>query len=368
MRPAKSHVAVTGGNGFLGFHTRALLHSSGRPTTVFSLGDAFDLKVATAALNGAARVIHLAGVNRGTEAEVEIGNTRFAEQLAEALVSCEDPPQVVAFANSIQAKNGSAYGEAKREAAEILSSAAARVGSTFVDVLLPNLFGEHGRPFYNSVTATFCHLLATGGTPSVQENRELCMMHAQNAAELLAGDRDPGSLETVTETVTVRSLLALLEEMSAVYQAGQMPPLGSDFHRDLFNTYRSYVMPDDRVMRLTGSSDARGAFFEVIRSHEGSSQTSFSTTVPGVTRGQHYHRRKIERFSVLSGSGQISMRRLFSNEVLTFEVNGDTPVAIDMPTLWAHNVTNTGSDMLYTAFWTNELFDPSAADTYSEDV
>jgi UDP-2-acetamido-2,6-beta-L-arabino-hexul-4-ose reductase len=90
--------------------------------------------------------------------------------------------------------------------------------------------------------------------------------------------------------------------------------------------------------------------------------------MPGITRGQHYHRRKIERFTVLSGTAEIAMRKLFSEEAVTYRVDGENPVAIDMPTMWSHNITNTGTDNLYTMFWISELFDPASPDTFPEEV
>lgn len=360
--------AVTGAGGFLGFHVRSLLRSSGRRLSAVALGESFELDSALQSIDGADRLIHLAGVNRGTDVEVQEGNLLFARQLAKALASSETPPKLVVFANSSQSGNGTVYGRAKEEAASILEAAAESVGSTFLNVRLPNLFGEHGRPFYNSVTATFCQLLVNGKTPEVHDDKRLTMLHAQNAAELLLGDQDLELMASWSTNITVGELLEKLLVISHTYRDGSLPSLKTDFDRDLFNTYRSYLAPGDRIFQLDRRSDSRGSFFEVIRSRESNGQTSFSTTLPNVTRGEHYHRRKIERFSVLSGNARISMRKLFTDEVLSFEVNGDEPVAIDMPTMWTHNILNTGSDQLYTMFWSNELFDPAAPDTFPEEV
>jgi UDP-2-acetamido-2,6-beta-L-arabino-hexul-4-ose reductase len=121
-------------------------------------------------------------------------------------------------------------------------------------------------------------------------------------------------------------------------------------------------------MPLARHADTRGSFFEVIRTHGGSGQSSFSTTEPGISRGDHFHRRKIERFTVLAGTATISLRKLFSTEVYEFQVTGERPVAVDMPTMWTHKITNTGADPLYTSFWTNEIFNPTASDTIPEPV
>lgn len=363
-----SHFAITGGRGFLGQHLRAALLESGTTAELVFVGDAFDLENAARAVSGAERVIHIAGVNRASDEEVTRGNILFAEQLASAIISADHAPQTVVFANSTQATNGSVYGEAKARAGAILEEAARRVGAEYVDMLLPNLFGEHGRPFYNAVTATFSHLIAAGETSSVQTDKELTLLHAQNAADLLSGFAPLETLKSLVQVETVSGLLARLLGYAETYTLGEIPPIEDVFDRDLFNTYRSYTFPTQSPIMLARHADARGSFFEIIRSHGGPGQSSFSTTVPGVTRGDHFHRRKIERFTVLQGTGRISLRRLFTDEVISFDVTGDTPAAIDMPTMWAHNITNVGDDVLYTSFWTNDIFNPENPDTIAEVV
>ncbi|MEA3550227.1 capsular biosynthesis protein [Pseudarthrobacter sp. C1] len=292
----------------------------------------------------------------------------MAQQAAATLRWASAPPAHVVFANSSQAGNGSVYGTAKAEASGILRNAAEEVGATFTDITLPNLFGEHGKPFYNSVVATFCHLLQSRGRPEIKEDRELNLLHAQAAADLLLGRLPLDQLNGHTTRISVSELLARLQELSVIYGSGDVPPLATDFELDLFNTYRSFRIGDELPFTLQRRADARGSFFEVCKSHGGSGQTSFSTTAPGVTRGDHYHRRKVERFVVLSGEAEIAMRRLFSNQVLRFKVSGDSPVAIDMPTFWTHNILNTGDRELYTLFWTNDIFDASNPDTTAEKV
>jgi len=357
-------VALTGARGFLGWHTRASLLETGTTTIPVAVGDRFEVDAATAAINATDRFIHIAGVNRGTDEEVADGNLRFADQVATALRAASTPPPVVVFANSTQSRAGGVYGDAKKAAAEILEKTAAEVGARFENVVLPNLFGEHGRPFYNAVTATFCHLLAEGGQPTVETDRELRLLHAQNAADLLTGSSSGGS----DVEITVTELLTRLREIARLYRSGEIPDVSDPFSRDLFNTYRSYTFPAATPIPLVRKADARGSFFEILRSHGGDGQSSFSTTVPGVRRGDHFHRRKIERFTVLSGQAVIALRRVFTDEVVEFPVTGDAPGAIDMPTLWAHNITNTGEAELFTSFWTNEIFDPANPDTIAEAV
>ena len=135
---------------------------------------------------------------------------------------------------------------------------------------------------------------------------------------------------------------------------------------DLFNTLRSARFPVGAPIPLTPRIDDRGRLVEAVRSHGGPGQSFVSTTRPGITRGEHFHLRKIERFVVIGGRARISLRRLFTDEVVSFDVTGETPVAVDMPTMWVHKIINTGDGELTTLFWSNELFDPAAPDTFPE--
>ena len=361
-------VAVTGAGGFLGLHVRAAAQEAGVEIVSITLGDGFDEAQAQRALDGASRLIHLAGVNRGTDEEVADGNSRFAAQLASLVDHSEHPPAEVVFANSIQAGNGSVYGTAKGAAAGVLAHSAERAGAKFTDVLLPNLFGEYGRPFYNSVVATFSHLIARGEQPQIQQDKELRLLHAQNAADVLLGNVAVTQMDSLCEHETVTGLKELLEEFAAYYARGEFPDVSTPFSRDLFNTFRSYTFPDSTPVPITRHADQRGSFFEIVRSRGGTGQTSFSTTAPGITRGDHFHRRKVERFTVLAGEAEISLRRLFDDQVFTYRVTGTEPKSVDMPTLYAHNIRNVGTETLYTAFWTNDIFDPANPDTIPETV
>lgn len=359
-------IALTGANGFLGWHTRCAARSRGLESASFVVGDSFDPVLAAAAVSGAARFVHIAGVNRASDEEIHKRNVQFAEQAAEAARLADTPPEVIVFANSIQAGNDSAYGTSKSVASEILRAAADRLGVKYVDVELPNLFGEHGKPFYNSVVATFCHQLAAGDAPVIARDKELSLLHVQNAAEGLLGLS--GSVGGGPVQMSVEKLLQRLETFREQYSAGDIPDVSSTFDRDLFNTYRSFTFPTRPAIELTRHADDRGSFFEIVRSYGGEGQSSFSTTVPGIARGDHFHVRKVERFTVLSGEATISLRKLFTTDVLEIPVTGRSPMAIDMPTLWAHKIVNTGNSELYTSFWTNEIFDPIHPDTFAEAV
>lgn len=361
-------VAITGAGGFLGFHVRAAAHAHGIHTVGIPLGQHFDADQATRVLNTADLVIHLAGVNRGSDDEVTEGNALFAEQLAASLEQASQRPAKVVYGNSIQALETNAYGVAKHSAGQTLAARSKQLGIAFEDVMLPNIFGEYGRPFYNSVVATFSHLIATNQVPEIQQDKELRLLHVQNAADVLLGIAPSSAVDGLSQVETVSGVKRLLEEFHGYYSVGEFPDLSTTFRRDVFNTYRAYTFPEHSPIGIVRHADQRGSFFEIVRSHGGTGQTSFSTTVPGITRGDHYHRRKVERFTVLAGEAEISLRRLFDDQVVSYRISGDEPLSVDMPTMYAHNIRNIGDTTLYTAFWTNDIFDPAQPDTIPEAV
>jgi UDP-2-acetamido-2,6-beta-L-arabino-hexul-4-ose reductase len=358
-------VLLTGATGFLGWHTRLRLDAQdAHGVTVVTRDNWTDL---SDLVSTADAVIHLAGVNRGDADELEEGNARLADDVALAVRDAGHRVRVV-YANSIQHGNGTPYGTGKSRAAAALSGLRSD-GHTVVDVRLPNIFGEHGRPRYNSFVATFVDAVVNGQTPEVTD-RTVELLHAQAAAQVLIEGltTDAERLDPRGDEVGVREVLDLLLDFDASYATGEFPDLSSPFRVALFNTYRAALFPARYPIPLRPNTDARGTFVETVRSRGGEGQSSFSTTVPGVTRGEHYHLAKIERFAVVQGRASISLRRMFHDEVVEFQVSGSSPCAIDMPVGWAHNITNTGDDVLITQFWSHELFRPHAPDTFAHAV
>lgn len=359
---------ITGGHGFLGWHLACRLRALegvepqrwGRSDLEASPELELDL------------VYHLAGVNRAqSAAEVERGNLDAARALAAAIERQARPVHVV-YANSIQVDGDSAYARGKRAAADLLAEAVDRRGGTLADVVLPNIFGEHGRPSYNSFVATFAHAVAHGETPTVMQDREVPLLHAQRAAEQLrqaARSRRSQVVRATTPCLTVSEVLERLRGYHAMYALrGELPDLHDDFDVDLFNTYRSYLFPQAFPMTVSPHDDSRGRLFETTRSHGGESQSFVSTTLPGASRGDHYHLNKVERFFVLRGEAEIQLRRLLHEDVVRFRLSGDSPSFVDMPTLWTHSITNVGDSELVTFFWADQLLDPDSPDQYPERV
>jgi len=359
-------VLLTGADGFLGWHSRVRLRAlTGHeivPITRANWDDLPDLA------RGVGAIVHVAGVNRATPTEVEHGNIILAESVAAAARGAGSSPRIV-FANSIQAGNDSPYGTGKAAASDVLATAASDIGSEYVDVRLPNLFGEHGRPRYNSFVATFVEAVIRGESPTIQD-REVALLHVQDAAQALMDglNSTEKQLEPTGTRVTVQGIFDELKADNDLYATGDFPPLPGPFETDLFNTLRAALFPSHYPIALTAHSDNRGRLVETVRAHGGQGQTFVSTTRPGITRGDHFHLGKVERFVALSGQARISLRKVFTDEVVSFDVSGDAPCVVDMPTMWVHNITNTGDNELTTLFWTQTLFDQAAPDTYWEPV
>jgi len=361
--------AMTGAGGFLGWHVRALAHLRGHDEARrIRLGrDADPASIATA-VEGADRVLHLAGVSRASDDDLRDGNVLFAEQLARAVTTSDRPPATIVYANSIQSGAATAYGQGKERALEVLQVAADAVGADLVDLRLPNVFGEHGRPQYNSCVATFCDDLTSGREPRLHVDIRRGFVSAQTSAEFVLGERPASDLASAARWRLVSEVMSELIEIDREYSGVAVPALDGGWRRDLVNAYRSFSFARRPVIDVDGHVDDRGAFHEIVRSDVGGGQTSYSTTVPGVTRGQHVHRRKVERFCVVGGDAVIRLRRLLTGEVVEIPVSGDHPVAVDIPTLWAHSIVAVGDRPVQTIFWVDEPFDPARPDTYQEDV
>lgn len=359
-------VAVTGAKGFLGWHLCCALRAAGAEVVPIDR-QAFAAPATLAATLGAVdAVVHAAGANRSDDAVVELTNVGLAGQLSAALPAVA-PPHVL-YLNSSHLDRDTPYGRSKVAAAQVLVDALPP--DRLLDLVLPGVFGEGGRPYYNSVVATFCHQLAAGEALTVHDDGALELVHAQDVADAVLHAIQHGTSgrqRLAGEHTTVVALAARLRSLHERYDAGVVPALAHRFERSLFNTMRFARYPQHYPIGLAPRSDRRGRLVELVRT-DTAGQMFFSSTEPGVTRGDHYHRRKVERFVVVEGTAVIRLRRLFSEEVVAFEVSGAAPVAVDIPTLHTHHITNTGGSTLLTVFWADELFDPEAPDTFAESV
>lgn len=363
-------LGITGSSGFIGWHLRCLLLE--RPEIEVLTANEEEFASETSMREFVTHcncIIHLAGMNRGSEEDVYNTNVKLAKALVRACEEMGSAPRIV-FANSIQIEKDNAYGRSKREAWRLIEAWGGRTGSRCTNVILPNVFGEHGRPFYNSVVATFCYQLASGQKPEIIEDRAMPLIHVRDVAELLVEEAERGSggeLRPQGKEMYVSELLELLQYLDTDYRKGIVPDLSDGFTKRLFNTYRSFLFPSFYPVHPKLNTDTRGALFETVVS-KSRGQSFMSTTNPGVTRGNHYHVKKFERFFVVKGSASIKVRRLLHDNVQEFRIDGSSPGYVDIPTLHTHSITNMGEDELITLFWADELFDPQAPDTFAEQV
>jgi len=244
----------------------------------------------------------------------------------------------------------------------------------FTGMIIPNVFGPFGHPNYNSVIATFCHKLSYNETPIIDTDGDLKLIYVGELVDAILSEirSKKGKPEVIvkhTSESKVSELLSLVESYKTQYKDnGIIPAIANTFELNLFNTFRCYMdIATHFPVKFIEHTDPRGSFVEIIRLGVGG-QVSFSTTVPGITRGNHYHTRKIERFAVIKGKALIQLRRIGTDEVLDFYLDGDEPSYVDMPIWYTHNIKNIGDEVLYTNFWINEFYDALDHDTYFENV
>lgn len=372
----KIRVGITGQKGFVGQH---LYNTLGLFPDIFERiefsNDCFnDDNALQVFVRQCDAIVHLAAMNRHPDPQVIYDtNTGLVIKLITALEATGTKAHIL-FSSSSQEDRDNLYGKSKREGRELLAAWAQRAGGKVSGLVIPNVFGPFGKPFYNSFIATFCHQLTHNEQPKIDVDGEVKLIYVADLVKLIidrikAAENDIYLNVAHTGEYKVSYILGLLEKYRDEYfTSGIIPELASPFELNLFNTFRSYIDQKDRYpVKFRQHTDPRGAFVEVIRLNDGG-QVSFSTTVPGVTRGNHFHTRKIERFAVIKGKALIQLRKIDTSEVLNFELDGTEPSYVDMPVWYTHNIKNIGDEELYTIFWINEFFDPSDADTYMETV
>ena len=368
-------VVVTGAAGLIGRHAAVRLHAQNcaaqfkgadAPYDLVTLDHAaFDDDAAlAAALTGADAVLHFAGVNRAPDDMLEVANPAIARRLVDVCGAANASPHIV-YANSIHAQTDTPYGRSKSGAATILSKA-----GKFMDLILPHIFGEGARPYYNNVTATLIDQILKGETPDINPDGKVQLVHAGAAAQAAIDAVVNGTTGQIAPQGRVTPVPELFAMLSAFHDSDTRniyPDLSDDFAVALFNCYRTATYPDGWPRPLKLNTDARGTLFEAVKGG-GGGQTFLSTTQPGVTRGDHFHLTKVERFLVVQGDAVIRIRPVLGDAVWEYRVNGDAPAPVDVPTLHTHSIENVGAGPLLTLFWTHDLFDPANPDTFADPV
>lgn len=315
-------------------------------------------------------ILHLAGINRADDTLLENGNAELARLLTAACREAGATPHIV-YSSTTKREEDSPYGRGKRKAESELEAWAAEMGGAVTTLVIPNVYGAGCRPYYNSAVATFCHQLTHDEQPRVHEDREIELLWVSDLADCLAEialNTPPTApvIERLQGDVKLRvtELLAVLEEFRVAYfDRDVVPNLTTPWRASLYGTFLSHLELDDHRHRPPVHTDERGGLCEVIKT-DGGGQVFFSTTAPGVTRGNHYHTRKIEWFCVVRGEATIRLRAIGGDAVHEFHVTGASPEFISIPVMHTHSIENTGDDELLTMFWCNELFDADDADTH----
>ncbi|MGX1639426.1 polysaccharide biosynthesis C-terminal domain-containing protein [Sphingobacterium sp. NPDC055431] len=369
-------VGITGQNGFVGKH---LYNNLGLLANDFQVVDFNKVWFTNPNLldefvSKCDVIVHLAAMNRHENEQVIYDtNVELVNNLVSSLLRTGSKAHVF-ISSSTQEERDNLYGRSKRIGRETLVKWAEKNNGKTTGLLIPNVFGSFGQPYYNSFIATFCHQLTHGESPSIANDGTVNLIYVQELVEeiiflIKKAEHQPLSIVEPTSTKKVSDVLGLLEKFKVQYlEKGGVPELEDKFELNLFNTFRSYMEHKNIYPRkFQLHSDPRGTFVEIIRTGIGG-QSSYSTTVPGITRGNHFHTRKIERFAVIQGKALIQLRKMDTEEIIDFYLDGTEPSYVDMPIWYTHNIKNIGEEELITLFWINEPYDANDPDTYFLEV
>jgi UDP-2-acetamido-2,6-beta-L-arabino-hexul-4-ose reductase len=365
---------VTGAKGFIGRNLLAELKNRGYQD-IFE----FDLDSDPALLDTYTRdcgfVFHLAGVNRPqSQEEFMEGNFGFTAVLLESLKRHNNKAPVL-ISSSIQSTLDNPYGRSKKAGEELILSYERETGTRVYVYRLPNVFGKWCRPNYNSVVATFCHNIAHDLPIQVNDTETvLKLVYIDDVVNEFIRSLD-GKTEILDDlcrvepvhTIKLGELAGLIKSFRMGREDRSVPDLLDEFTKKLYSTYLSYLPSDSFIYPLKMNMDQRGFFTEFIRTPD-RGQVSVNVSKPGITKGNHWHNTKCEKFLVVSGTGVIRLRRMDDDEILEYTVSGDKLEVVDIPVGYTHNITNTGVTDMVTIMWANEPFDKDKPDTYYLEV
>ena len=416
----KIKIGITGQTGFIGTHLYNTLGLNADKYERIVFQDEYFQKEETldAFVKQCDVIVHLAAMNRHNDPDVLYKtNIELVQKLIGSMERTETKPYVI-MSSSLQEERDNLYGRSKREGRELFNKWADRNNAAFTGLIIPNVFGPFGVPFYNSVISTFSHQVVNNLVPKIEVDAELKLIYVGDLVLKIVGlvnsytdltdgtdlhglgARGDASTESPIAKGTksiergnsqfsilnsqlnlprqiqvehmaeykVTELLQKLQGFREMYQfKGIFPELNDRFEVALFNTFRSYLPQEHFPVKYTKHADPRGVYVEAMKFCSGG-QAAFSTTVPGITRGNHFHTRKVERFAVIQGKASIKLRKYGTDEVIEYILDGNDPAYVDMPIWYTHNITNIGDSELLTMFWINEFYDPEDPDTYFEEV
>ena len=384
---SKMKILVTGAKGFVGRNLCAQLNNikSGKAKWYKVPADdilvyEYDIDSDPAELEvyckNADFVFNLAGVNRPQDPkEFMEGNFGFASTLLDTLKKYENRCPVM-ISSSIQAELDNPYGESKRAGEQLMFDYSSETGAKVLVYRFPNLFGKWCRPNYNSVVATFCYNIANDLPIQVNDpNVTLRLCYIDDVVDeliaALTGDEHREGkycYVPVVHEVKLGEIVDLLNKFKEMPKTLGVPTVSDGFEKALYSTFLSYFPKEKFIYPVKMNIDPRGSYTELIRSqHNG--QFAVNISKPGITKGQHWHHTKNEKFVVVHGRGLIQLRKLGTEEIIEFEVSGDNIQVVEMIPGYTHNIINLSqTEDLVTFMWANECFDPNRPDTYFEPV
>lgn len=362
-------VLVTGADGFIG--RNLCLRLAERGAGVVRLGRGHGSAQLADAARRAEFVFHLGGVNRPNDpSEFASGNIGLAESLCAAL-SGEANHCPIVYTSSIQATADNLYGASKRAAEDVLLAHGRATGAPIHLFRLPNVFGKWARPNYNSAVATFCYRVARGEEITVHDPAApLALAYVDDVVEsflrVLDNPSEPSGFHEIPQVyrTTVGEIATMIQGFPVARDTLIIPPLGAGLYRALHATYLSYLPPTDfaYTVPVYGKEDPRGPFVEMLKTRD-AGQFSYFIAHPGVTRGDHYHHSKTEKFLVIAGTAHFGFRQVITGETYQLVVNGGEGRIVESIPGWTHNVTNIGKVDLICMLWANEIFDRDRPDT-----
>lgn len=365
------NILITGARGFMGKNLRsALTGRCGDAHRLMLLDMPHTEEELLAAAAEADFVFHLAGVNRPTDpADFQKGNADFTRWLLTLLKERGKRPPVL-LSSSIQAALENPYGQSKLSAEQAVADYGRETGSAVYLYRLPNVFGKWSRPNYNSAVATFCHNVARGLPITVNDpSVTLRLVYIDDVAEefLRAMEGQPcreGEWCTVqpVHEVNLGHMAELIQSFPGLRDSLTAPDQSDPLVKKLYATYLSFLPPEDFSRPTVTHADQRGSFTELL--HMGSrGQVSLNVSKPHITKGDHWHQTKHEKFIVLQGEGVIRFRKVGDSTVIAYKVSGENLTVVDIPTGYTHSIENTGDTDMLTLMWANEVFDPAHPDT-----
>ncbi|MCA0386432.1 MAG: capsular polysaccharide biosynthesis protein CapF [Firmicutes bacterium] len=367
-------ILVTGAKGFIAKNLIAELRNR-KYTDIFEFDRETDITQLEEFCKDTDFVFHLAGVNRPKESsEFMEGNFGFTSQLLEILKKHNNKCPVM-ISSSIQAKLENPYGESKKAGEDLLFSYCKETEARVLVYRLPNVFGKWCKPNYNSAVATFCHNIARElpvqvNDPSIKMNLVYIDDLVNELINALEGNEykeDMFCIVPIVHSITLGEIVELIYSFKQSREDRSVPNMSDDFTRKLYSTYLSYLPENQFSYDLKMNIDHRGSFTEFLKTPD-RGQVSVNISKPGITKGNHWHHSKNEKFLVVSGNGVIRFRRIDSEEIIEYFVSCDKMVVIDVPTGYTHNIENYGDKDMVTIMWANESFDPNKPDTYYLEV